>query len=101
MLQKSSLAMRTYRFMIALLAAVALTAGFAAGRIYAEATGGPKKATTSSKNGSVENAIAGIMGVKGTPVMWVNKKQVNGADARKIEEHLASKTKGTATASGS
>jgi thiol:disulfide interchange protein DsbC len=41
------------------------------------------------------------LGVSGTPMMWVNKKQVNGADTRKIEEYLASKTTGTASAPGS
>jgi thiol:disulfide interchange protein DsbC len=50
---------------------------------------------------SLYKAAAGTIGVEGTPVMWVNKKQVTGADAKKIEEHLASKTTGTATASGS
>jgi thiol:disulfide interchange protein DsbC len=45
-------------------------------------------------------AAAGTMGVDGTPVMWVNKKQVTGADTRKIEEYLGSKTTGT-EASGS
>jgi thiol:disulfide interchange protein DsbC len=46
-------------------------------------------------------AAAGAMGVEGTPVMWVNKKQVTGADIKKIEDYLASKTTGTAAASGS
>jgi len=44
---------------------------------------------------------ASTMGVEGTPVMWINKKQVTGADTRKIEEYIASKTTGTATDSGS
>ncbi|HUJ16740.1 MAG TPA: DsbC family protein [Nitrospirota bacterium] len=46
-------------------------------------------------------AVAGTMGVEGTPIMWVNKKQVTGADTKKIEDFLASKTTGTAASSGS
>jgi thiol:disulfide interchange protein DsbC len=50
---------------------------------------------------SQHKAAAGSMGVEGTPVMWVNKKQVRGADTGKIADYLVSKTTGTATASGS
>jgi thiol:disulfide interchange protein DsbC len=38
---------------------------------------------------------AGKMGVNGTPTMWVNKKQVNGADTQKIEQYLASNVSAT------
>jgi thiol:disulfide interchange protein DsbC len=50
---------------------------------------------------SRHKAAAGTMGVEGTPVMWVNRKQVTGADTRKIEEYLSSKTTATAAVSGS
>jgi thiol:disulfide interchange protein DsbC len=40
--------------------------------------------------------IAEKMGVNGTPVMWVNKKYVSGADTGKIELNLASGDTGTA-----
>jgi hypothetical protein len=36
------------------------------------------------------------MGISGTPMMWVNKKQVTGADTRQIEKYLASGTTETA-----
>lgn len=36
------------------------------------------------------------LGVSGTPMMWVNKKQVNGANSQKIEEYLAPGMAGTA-----
>ncbi len=36
------------------------------------------------------------MGVSGTPMMWVNKRQVNGADTQKIEQYLDSGVTGTA-----
>lgn len=50
---------------------------------------------------SQHKAAASAMGVEGTPVIWVNKKQVTGADTKKIEDYLASKTTGTQSASGS
>lgn len=34
-------------------------------------------------------AAADKMGVTGTPAMWVNKKQVNGADVRKLQRYLS------------
>jgi thiol:disulfide interchange protein DsbC len=43
---------------------------------------------------------AAKMGISGTPMMWVNKKQVTGADTRKIEEYLASETTETANVPG-
>ena len=50
---------------------------------------------------SLYKSAASTMGVEGTPVMWVNNKQVTGADTKKIEEYLTPKTKGTGPASGS
>jgi thiol:disulfide interchange protein DsbC len=50
---------------------------------------------------SQHKAAAGTMGVEATPVMWVNRQQVTGADTKKIDEYLTSKTTGTSTASGS
>lgn len=41
---------------------------------------------------------AGKMGVTGTPAMWVNKKQVTGADVRKLERYLADGPAGGAAA---
>jgi thiol:disulfide interchange protein DsbC len=40
-------------------------------------------------------AAAEKMGVTGTPIMWVNKKQVSGADTQKIEKYLLSGATGT------
>jgi thiol:disulfide interchange protein DsbC len=40
-------------------------------------------------------AAAIKMGVRGTPTMWVNKKQVSGADTRIIEQYLAEGVTGT------
>jgi thiol:disulfide interchange protein DsbC len=40
-------------------------------------------------------ATADRMGVNGTPVLWVNKKYVNGADTQKIEKYLFSGVTGT------
>lgn len=38
---------------------------------------------------AVHKAAADKMGVTGTPAMWVNKKQVNGADVRKLQRYLS------------
>jgi protein-disulfide isomerase len=35
------------------------------------------------------------MGVAGTPMIWVNKRQVQGADIQKLESYLASGPAGT------
>ena len=35
------------------------------------------------------------MGVSGTPMLWVNKKQIQGADIQKLESYLVSGTTGT------
>jgi thiol:disulfide interchange protein DsbC len=40
------------------------------------------------------------MGVSGTPAMWVNKKQVSGADAKKLERYLSEGPSGSGVADG-
>lgn len=54
------------------------------------------------KEEEIDRILAGYrttadkLGVSGTPMMWVNKKPVSGADTRKIEEYLVSGMAGTA-----